>query len=134
MLRKLRKLLSKLSVKVFLSLLLCIVLPMCVMFTYMRYRFEEYIQESLSDRIIQNISSSEQEFYSVLQNMSNISSVLTLDEKLMAVMQEEEASIYEKTVVFDDIVREISINNLSMIPDMKLTFLICPATCIPTGS
>ena len=123
MLRKLRKFLSKLSVKVFLSLLLCIVLPMCVMFTYMRYRFEEYIQESLSDRIIQNISSSEQEIYSVLQNMSNISSVLTLDEKLMAIMQEEEASAYEKTVVFDDIVREISINNLSMIPDMKLTFL-----------
>lgn len=123
MLHRLRKLLSKLSVKVFLSLLLCVVLPMCMMFTYMRFRFEEYIQESLSERIIQNISSSEQEIYSVLQNMANISSVLTMDRELMDVMQDSGKSAYEKTVVFDSIVRDISINNLSMIPDMKLTFL-----------
>lgn len=118
-----KKHMSKLSFKVFLLLILCLILPMFCMFSYMKSNFEQYIQEELSNKIIQGMARSEQGIYKSLQNMANISTVIVMNEKLENVMSDPKSSYYNKTVAFDSAVKNLMATNLFTVDDIKITFL-----------
>ena len=121
--RMIKKQMSKLSFKVFLLLILCLILPMFCMFSYMKSSFEQYIQEELSNKIIQGMARSEQDIYKSLQNMANISSVIVMNEKLENIMSNPKTSYYNKTVEFDSAVKNLMATNLFTVDDIKITFL-----------
>lgn len=120
--RMIKKQMSKLSFKVFLLLILCLILPMFCMFSYMKSSFEQYIQEELSNKIIQGMARSEQDIYKSLQNMANISSVIVMNEKLENIMSNPKTSYYNKTVEFDSAVKNLMATNLFTVDDIKITF------------
>lgn len=122
-LSKIKECASKISVKVFLILIVCLVLPMYCMFGYMKSNFEEYIQKELSNKIIQSMSKSEQEIYRSFQNMANISSVLVLDNTLVQTLMDDQYSFYDKTLAFDSSVRNLIVNNLFTMSDVKITLI-----------
>lgn len=123
MLRTIREHLSRLSLKTFLVLILCLVLPMYGMFGYVKSNFEQYIQNELSAKTIQGMSKSEEEIYKSFQNMANISSVLALDEGLVGGLKDPQKSYYDKTIIFDNSVRDMIVNNLFTVSDVKITLL-----------
>lgn len=123
MMRTLREHLSRLSLKTFLVLILCLILPMYGMFRYVKSSFEQYIQNELSAKTIQGMSKSEEEIYKSFQNMANISSVLVLDENLVSGLQDPKKSYYEKANLFDHAVKNMAVNNLFTVGDVKITLL-----------
>lgn len=123
MMRTVKEHLSKLSLKTFLVLILCLVLPMYGMFGYVKSSFEQYIQNELSSKTIQGMAKSEEEIYKSFQNMANISSVLALDEGLVNGLKDPQKSYYDKTILFDDSVKNMAVNNLFTVGDVKITLL-----------
>ena len=123
MMRTVKEHLSKLSLKTFLVLILCLVLPMYGMFGYVKSSFEQYIQNELSSKTIQGMAKSEEEIYKSFQNMANISSVLALDEGLVNGLKDPQKSYYDKTILFDDSVKNMTVNNLFTVGDVKITLL-----------
>ncbi len=121
--RIVKKHMSKLSFKVFLLLILCLLLPMFCMFSYMKSNFEQYVQKELSNTIIQGMSKSEQEIYKSFQNMANISTVIVMDNKLKNIMSDPNVDFYNKTVAFDGTVKNLMATNLFTVDDIKITFL-----------
>ena len=117
------KYMSRLSVKIFLILIICLVVPMYGMFLFMKAGFEQYIQEQLSDRIIQSVSKSEQGIYSSLQDMANVSSVVVFNEQIRNILKGDTESLYTKTLIFDSVIGDILVNNLITTADMKITLL-----------
>lgn len=51
------------SLRTYLALLLCLVLPLFLMFGWIRIQYETYIQQQLSEQIISSISKSEEAVY-----------------------------------------------------------------------
>ncbi len=118
-----RKRMSRLSFKVFLLLIFCLIIPMFCMFSYMKSNFEQYIQDELSNKIIQGMARSEQGIYKSLQNMANLSSVIVMNKNLEDTMSDPNNSYYNKTLAFDSAVKNLMAANLFTINDIKITFL-----------
>lgn len=118
-----KKLMAKLSFKVFWLLILCLVLPMCCMFGYTKANLEQYIQEELSNKIIQGMSRSQNEVYQTFQNMASISSMIVMNTQLKDTMQNTQLQYYDKAVAFDKTLNELMALNLLSADDMKVTFL-----------
>ena len=121
--RKVKKHLSMFSFKVFVILVLCLVIPMYGMFQFVRSQYERHIQEELSNKIIQGISKSEQEIYKAFQSMANISSILALDSRVVSLLENDSADLYDRMVPFDAAVGNIEVNNLFTISDVRITLL-----------
>lgn len=122
-LQSVKKRTSKLSFRVFCLLILCLVVPMSCMFSYMKSSFEQYIQEELSNKIIQGISRSENEIYKSFQDMANISSMIVMNTSLQDAMSNRSDSYYNKTMAFDRILNDLMASNLLSADDIKITFL-----------
>ena len=118
-----RKLMSKLSFKVFWLLILCLVLPMCCMFGYTKENLEQYIQEEISNKIIQGMARSQDEVDQTFQNMASISSMIVMNTQLKDTMQNTQLQYYDKAIAFDKTLNELMALNLLSADDMKVTFL-----------
>ena len=118
-----KKHMSKLSFKVFWLLIICLVIPMCCMFGYMKANLEQYIQEELSNKIIQGMARSEDEIYQTFQKMATISSMVVMNTTLKDTMTNPKLSYYDKTVVFDRTLNDLMASNLLEADDIKITFL-----------
>lgn len=112
-----------LSFKVFLIWTVCLALPTYGMFRYVKFSYEQHIQDELSNKIIQSISKGEQEIYNAFQSMANISSILATDQRVTFLLENPQESRYDRTLSFDNAVRNIEINNLYSITDMKVTLI-----------
>lgn len=111
----------KLSIKVFLIILLLLILPMYLMFSYLQTAYEGYIRQELSDQIIKSIANSEDDIYFALNQMASASNSFVLNQELNQTLQDPNATRYQRAVCFDNAVSTLLINNIFSIQDIKIT-------------
>lgn len=112
---------KKLSSKVFIIILMLLILPMYLMFSYLQTSYEDYIRSELSSQIIRNIAKSEEDIYLAFNQMAGVSNAFVLDKELSEALQNPLADQYRRVVAFDDTVNNLLINNLFSLRDMKIT-------------
>ncbi len=100
---------SKFSVKLFLMILFLVVLPLAGICVYVEKSMEEFIQEKISQRVIQNISRSERDITQMLRNLSVWSNSFALDEELLDRMQNPALTEYENVRYFNRIVDKMCV-------------------------
>lgn len=101
---------SRFSVKMFLLIMACVVLPFCVLCFYVRNSMEGFIQEKLSERIIQNIARNESYICDKLQDMAFLSNTFVYDEEFCSRIAEESYTQYENTSYFNKILERMALN------------------------
>lgn len=112
---------SKLSVRMFLLILVCVVMPLAGVCIYVRISMEQFIQEKLSEKVIQNISRGERNICDTLQNIAALTNVFVYDEELQKRITDPDTSEYDNTKYFDQMVHKLSIGNgFDFVQDMKI--------------
>lgn len=112
---------SKFSVKMFLLILLCVAIPFTAVCVYIRVGMEQFIQQKMSERIIQDISRGERNIAAGLQELAALSNAFVFDEELIARIRDGERTQFENVVYFDDIIEKLQImGGNEYIPDMKV--------------
>lgn len=101
---------SKFSVKMFLLIIFCVVLPLCVLCFYVKNSMENFIQEKMSEKIIQNISKNERNIPDALQKLAIIANAFTYDDELRDRMSSTSYSEYSNAIYFDKIIKSMYIN------------------------
>ena len=101
---------KKFSVKIFLLICVCVILPFLFLCFYISSSMEKFIREQPSDRVLQNISRNERNFYDSLQKMAYFSNSLIWDEELQQRMSSGETSHYENAVYFQSLLERMMLN------------------------
>lgn len=91
-------------------MLLCVVVPLCGVGVYIRSSMEQFIQEKLSEKVLQNIARNERTICDELQNLAFLSNAFVYDEELRERMMGEEYTEYENTAYFNQIISKMYIN------------------------
>jgi two-component system sensor histidine kinase YesM len=95
--------------------------PIYVSFIVIKISYENYIQQEMSNQIIENIKRGEAEFYTAFQEMINISNMIALDKELILRLDDESVSYYDRNKRFDEIVNTLVINNQFNLNDTRIT-------------
>lgn len=109
--------LSSFSVKMFLLIVVCVVLPLSAASIYVEKSMKSVLQSKISDRILQNLSRSEPEIVKTLQNMAVLSNTFALDEELLARMQDKSYTEYENVQYFNQIVDKMIVTSTDDLAD-----------------
>lgn len=117
------------SVRTYLVILLCIILPLFMTFRLIQRRYESYIQQQLSEQIISSISKSEEALYTSFRNIAGISSAIVTQSALLEAMQAPDKTYFEISKIFDDCVNYTSINNLYADDNLRLTLFDRQGRC-----
>ena len=91
---------SKFSVKMFLLIVICVVIPFAGVCLYIRINMENFIQEKLSERIIQDISRGERNITEGLEELASLSDVFVFDKELIERIGDENRTEFENVVYF----------------------------------
>lgn len=121
MMKRLLDRMKRISVRTYLIIMAGIILPMFTASALLRYQYEQYIQDELSQQIISSISKSEEALYQSFRNMAGISSAVVTNTPLMEGLRRDDAATYEIGQLFDECVNYIRINNLYASDDLMLT-------------
>lgn len=112
---------SKFSVKMFLLILVCVVLPFTAACVYIRVSMEQFIQQKLSERIIQDISRGERNIADGLQELAALSNAFVFDQGLIDCISDGTRSEFENVVYFNEIMEKLQIiGGNEYIPDIKV--------------
>jgi two-component system sensor histidine kinase YesM len=112
---------KRISVNVFLLILVFLMVPIYVSFIILKNSYEDYLRQELSAQIIGNIRKGEDEFYQLFQRMANISNVFALDRELLAVLGDPKASYWDRNKIFDNLSASLQTNNLVDLTDISIT-------------
>ncbi len=113
-----------LSLRIFLIIALLILFPFSLMLQYVKSDMEAVLREEISLKVVQNISKSENEISQVLGRMISISNVFFRDPDFARTFNDEDQSYYDRAVVFNNVLNEISMQNLydSFLENTHVTF------------
>lgn len=114
---KIRDKLSSFSIKMFILIAVCVVLPLSVACIYVEKSMESVLQNKISERILHNISSSERDILNMLQNMAVLSNAFVLDEELLLRMQDENVTEYENVQYFNHVVDKMIVTSANVLVD-----------------
>lgn len=120
---------QKLSVRVYLSILFCLIVPVFLTFIMISHQYELYIQDQLSEQIISSISKSEEAVYTSFRNLAGISSAIVTNQPLLNALKDEEKSYYEINKIFDECLNYTRINNLFMSEELLITMFDRQGRC-----
>ena len=135
MIDKIRNRLSSFSVKMFLLILVCVVLPLSAASIYVGRSMESVLQGKISERIFQNLSRSEREILKMLENMAVFSNTFALDEEFLARIQDPSYSEFENVQYFNQIVDKMIVTSTDDLADSaKIIIFDQFGGCIPTGA
>ena len=109
------------SLRTYLALLMCLVLPLFLMFGWIRIQYETYIQQQLSEQIISSISRSEEAVYDSFRNIAGISSAIVTNSALLEGLSDPANSYYSVNKLFDECVNYAQVNNLYTNGEMLMT-------------
>ncbi|MDR2785043.1 MAG: sensor histidine kinase [Treponema sp.] len=112
---------KRISVNVFLLILVFLIVPIYVSFIILKNVYENYIRQELSLQIIGNIKKGEEEFYQLFQRMANISNAFTLDRELLAVLGDPDVSYWDRNKIFDNLSASMQANNMVDLTDISIT-------------
>ena len=111
----------RLSLQLFLLILVCVIFPIYLMLHYLRGEFEDYMREEISGRVIQSISKSEEEIYQVFRNMASISTAIASNEQLIDILTDDSATRLQRTIAFDSAIANMTVNNLFTVEEIMFT-------------
>lgn len=114
---------KNLSVKVFVAILLLIVLPWYCVAMFSRYQYELYFREEISQNIIASFAQNEQDVEDAFSGLSNLAYIFCLNTELKQALSDDSLSYYEKMLVFDDLVEEISLINITTTYQPQITMV-----------
>ena len=117
------------SLRTYLALLLCLVIPLFLMFGWIRIQYETYIQEQLSEQIISSISKSEEAVYDSFRNIAGISSAIVTNSALLEGLSNSDNSYYSVNKLFDECVNYAQVNNLYTNGEMLMTLFDREGRC-----
>lgn len=100
---------SKFSVKMFLLIVMCVVIPFAGVCLYIRVNMENFIQEKLSERIIQDISRGERNITEGLEELASLSDVFVFDKELLERISDENTTEFDNVIYFDRLLDQMSI-------------------------
>lgn len=112
---------QRIATKTCIIILLGLMLPLSLLLAYSSSRYANYIRDELGKRTISQLQKSEDEFYIIFQRMVNIAGVICNDAEFQRALENEQMSRYEKTLLFDEVVNGIVINNLYDMGGIKIT-------------
>ena len=72
---------KKFSIKIFIMICFCVVLPFTVLCNYIKDNMEHFLQEQISDKVLENLSRDERNIYEELQQMAFFSNSLNRPDK-----------------------------------------------------
>ena len=121
--KALQNFLEHISVRTFVYIFLLIILPFCAILFYTRASYEKYIRHELNERTVSQLKRSEDAIYTSFRKIINISSVLCNDKRLQEAFTDEQMSRYQRTLLFDELVHSIEINNLYDMDDIRVTIV-----------
>ena len=115
---------SKLSVRIFLFIFALLIVPFSAMLWYVKTDMEAMLRDEISLKVTQNLARGENEMSQLLKRMANISNVFFRDPGTIRVFSEEQTGYYERDVIFNKVIRDISMQNLYdyIMDDVKITF------------
>lgn len=106
--RKIRRM----SVKVFLTLLLALVIPFAAALWAVKAGMESMLREEISAKVVQNLQKSENTINQMFARMTNISSVFYWDQSLMGAFTDPDMNYYQRYMAFSRVIRGIAMQNL----------------------
>ena len=112
---------QRIATKTCIIILLGLMLPLSLLLAYSSSRYANYIRDELGKRTISQLQKSEDEFYIIFQRMVNIAGVICNDAEFQRALENDQMSRYEKTLLFDEVVSGIEINNLYDMGGIKIT-------------
>ena len=112
---------QRIATKTCIIILLGLMLPLSLLLAYSSSRYANYIRDELGKRTISQLQKSEDEIYLIFQRMVNIAGVICNDAEFQRALGNEQMSRYEKTLLFDEVVNGIEINNLYDMGGIKIT-------------
>ena len=112
---------QRIATKTCIIILLGLMLPLSLLLAYSSSRYANYIRDELGQRTISQLQKSEDEIYLIFQRMANIAGVICNDAEFQRALENEQMSRYEKTLLFDEVVNGIEINNLYDMGGIKIT-------------
>lgn len=112
---------QRIATKTCIIILLGLMLPLSLLLAYSSSRYANYIRDELGQRTISQLQKSEDEIYLIFQRMVNIAGVICNDAEFQRALENEQMSRYEKTLLFDEVVNGIEINNLYDMGGIKIT-------------
>jgi len=122
------------SLRMYLVVLLCLVIPVFLTFGFIRNQYEQYIQDQLSDQIVSSILKSEEALYDSFRNIAGISSAIVTNNALRQGLDREGQSYYSINKMFDECVNYAQINNLFMSGNMLVTLFDREGRCYTNWS
>lgn len=112
---------QRIATKTCIIILLGLMLPLSLLLAYSSSRYANYIRDELGKRTISQLQKSEDEIYLIFQRMVNIAGVICNDAEFQRALENAQMSRYEKTLLFDEVVNGIEINNLYDMGGIKIT-------------
>ncbi len=116
------KIQSKLSVKIYMLLILLIILPLYLIFFSMTSMLEDYFKTELNNKTANTFYNSEADIYNTFNSIANLSNLICLNESLQTALSSD-TSYYERTLVFDRVIGDISFNNLYNMQNAQITII-----------
>ena len=110
------------ELRVFLIIVIFLIIPIYFMFIYLNQSFSNYMDEEITNKVVQTISHSEAEIYTKQENLVNVSNLFMSDREFEKIMSNSEVSYYEKCLYFDNIVNTLLSSNLFNMEELKITF------------
>jgi two-component system sensor histidine kinase YesM len=117
------------SLRMYIAILLCLVIPLFIIFGYVRTKYEIYIQEELSEQIVISISKSEEVIYDSFRNIAGISSAIVTNNTLIEGLSNPDNSYYFVNKLFDACVNYTQVNNLYNNGEMLMTLFDRQGRC-----
>ncbi len=117
------KLMKKFSIKIFVMICICVVIPFTLLCHYIKNSMEHFLQEQISDKVIQNISRDERNIYEELQKIAYFSNALVCDEELQNIMRDEKSSYYRNSLYFQELLGKMALNGQDKIVESAKVIL-----------
>lgn len=112
---------SKFSVRMFLFIIICVVIPLYIVCFYVKSSMEKFIQDKLSERIIQNISRNERYISDSLQNMALLTNAFVYDDEFIEMLSDKNSNQYENTLYFNKIQKRLFLESYYDTKKTKIT-------------
>jgi len=114
----------RLSVRIFLIILVVLLVPFSAMLWYVTAYMEGLLRDETSLKVVQNLAKGENEVNQLLGRMANISNVFFRDPDITQVFKDDATTYYERYVEFNKVIGDISMQNLYdyIMDDVKITF------------
>lgn len=99
---------NKLSVRIFIIITLCVLLPCTLLVRYIQADMTKLLDTEISSRIVESAAISEAEVVRIFTRMVNISATIFNDSSFIKEFKRSDATYYDRTVAFRQVVEKIT--------------------------